>query len=118
MISKEGDIYSFGIVLLEMMTAKTPTDNTLKDGLDLHKYAKSGVHDHLETIIDPRLFNNATSNGNQVEKCVENDKFMRCIRSLIEIGVRCSMDSPQERMKMEDVMTKLLAIRDVVLKNL
>ncbi|CAO2830583.1 unnamed protein product [Amaranthus hypochondriacus] len=116
MISKEGDIYSFGIVLLEIMTAKTPTDNTLKDGLDLHKYVKSALYDHVKTIIDPRLFNNGTSKGNQVEKWAENDRFMKCIRSLIEIGVKCSMESPQERMTIEDVMTKLQSIRDVFLR--
>jgi len=35
-ISTEGDIYSYGIVLLEMLTGKRPTDELFDDGFTLH----------------------------------------------------------------------------------
>ena len=33
-VSVEGDIYSFGIILLEMITGKRPTDEMFKDGIN------------------------------------------------------------------------------------
>lgn len=35
-----GDVHSFGIILLEMVTGKRPTDDMFKDGLDLHGFCK------------------------------------------------------------------------------
>uniref|UniRef100_A0A6N2KNP5 Protein kinase domain-containing protein n=1 Tax=Salix viminalis TaxID=40686 RepID=A0A6N2KNP5_SALVM len=39
-VSTYGDVYSFGILLLEMFTGKRPTDDMFKDGLNLHNYAE------------------------------------------------------------------------------
>ncbi|XP_058089377.1 probable LRR receptor-like serine/threonine-protein kinase At3g47570 [Magnolia sinica] len=39
--SIHGDVYSYGILLLEMITGKRPTDDMFKDNLSLHHFAKS-----------------------------------------------------------------------------
>ncbi|GKA17108.1 kinase-like domain-containing protein, partial [Tanacetum coccineum] len=38
-MTSSGDVYSFGILLLEVMTGKKPTDGMFNEGLSLHKYA-------------------------------------------------------------------------------
>ncbi|XVF83242.1 hypothetical protein PTKIN_Ptkin16aG0119200 [Pterospermum kingtungense] len=38
--SPEGDIYSYGILLLEMVTGKRPTNDLFHDGLSLHNFCK------------------------------------------------------------------------------
>ncbi|KAL6128706.1 hypothetical protein ACLB2K_072061 [Fragaria x ananassa] len=42
-VSTYGDVYSFGILLLEMFTGKKPTDHMFSDNLNLHNYVKSAL---------------------------------------------------------------------------
>ncbi|XP_039158850.1 probable LRR receptor-like serine/threonine-protein kinase At3g47570 [Eucalyptus grandis] len=37
-VSKDGDVYSYGVLLLEIFTGKRPTHNEFKDALNLHDY--------------------------------------------------------------------------------
>jgi len=53
-ISTEGDIYSYGIVLLEMLTGKRPTDELFDDGFTLHKYVEDALP-QIGEILDPDL---------------------------------------------------------------
>ncbi|KAJ9167172.1 hypothetical protein P3X46_021842 [Hevea brasiliensis] len=39
-VSKKGDVYSYGILLLEMFTAKKPIDESFKDDLNLHTFVE------------------------------------------------------------------------------
>ncbi|GJT69335.1 kinase-like domain-containing protein [Tanacetum coccineum] len=84
-MTSSGDVYSFGIVLLEVMTGKKPTDDMFNNGLSLHKFAYMALPDHVVDVID-------------------NDAI---------IGVSCSVDSPPQRMKIEIVVNELHRILDV-----
>ena len=37
-VSTEGDVYSFGVFLMEMFLGKRPTDEMFKDDLNLHNF--------------------------------------------------------------------------------
>ncbi|XP_058181881.1 LRR receptor-like serine/threonine-protein kinase EFR [Rhododendron vialii] len=42
-ISTQGDVYSYGILLLEMMTGRRPTDEIFTDRQSLHEFCKSAL---------------------------------------------------------------------------
>ncbi|MQM14333.1 hypothetical protein Taro_047265 [Colocasia esculenta] len=52
-VSTEGDVYSYGILLLEMFTGLRPTDGTFKDGSTLREHAKVVFPERVMEILDP-----------------------------------------------------------------
>uniref|UniRef100_A0A2N9HWK5 non-specific serine/threonine protein kinase n=1 Tax=Fagus sylvatica TaxID=28930 RepID=A0A2N9HWK5_FAGSY len=53
--STEGDVYSYGILVLEMFTGRRPTDDMFKDGLNLHDFVKMALPKRLIEIVNPML---------------------------------------------------------------
>ncbi|XP_023763635.1 putative receptor-like protein kinase At3g47110 [Lactuca sativa] len=96
-VSPEGDIYSYGILLLEMVTGKRPIDLMFQEGLSLHSYARKALADgFLLQIVDPMLLNDDV-----------NEVFLS---SLAKIGVQCSYESPHDRMDIGIVIHELLSV--------
>ncbi|XP_026459900.1 probable LRR receptor-like serine/threonine-protein kinase At3g47570 [Papaver somniferum] len=55
-VSTNGDVYSYGILLLEMFTGRRPTDDMFKDGSSLHTFAKTSLlTNQVMQIIDPDI---------------------------------------------------------------
>nr|GEV80486.1 leucine-rich repeat protein [Tanacetum cinerariifolium] len=104
-MTSSGDVYSFGILLLEVMTGKKPIDNMFNEGLSLHKFAYMALPDHIVDVIDDDAI---------VLQSTEADamKMEECLVATIKIGVLCSVDSPPQRMKIEVIVIELQRIRD------
>ncbi|CAN0840391.1 Probable LRR receptor-like serine/threonine-protein kinase At3g47570 [Linum grandiflorum] len=98
-VSKEGDVYSYGILILEMFTAKRPTDQMFKDGLNLRDMVQEAIPGRILSVLDPSM--ELTESGRD------------CLVSVLEIGVSCAAELSRERMKMGDVARKLVSVRDV-----
>lgn len=53
-VLSNGDIYNYGILLLEMFIVKRPIDNMFKDNLNLHDFVKGVVLlERMIDIVDP-----------------------------------------------------------------
>ncbi|XP_019195991.1 PREDICTED: probable LRR receptor-like serine/threonine-protein kinase At3g47570 [Ipomoea nil] len=116
--SKAGDVYSFGILILEMLTGKSPTDELFKDGLNLHSYAKAGLADREVEIADPKILQERDEQIQMRKKgksSEEKDKFDVCFVCMIKVGVACSVEFPADRMKIRDVVGELNKARKTLL---
>ncbi|XP_042514351.1 LRR receptor-like serine/threonine-protein kinase EFR [Macadamia integrifolia] len=107
----QGDVFSYGILLLEMFIGKRPTDQMFTDDLNLHNFARAALPIHMMQILDPTLLP-TEEQSEAIEEVAINitegsshrtDKLQDCIASIIEIALQCSEESPKERMKMDDV---------------
>ncbi|XVE99731.1 hypothetical protein REPUB_Repub03eG0226100 [Reevesia pubescens] len=112
-VSSEGDIYSFGILLLEMITGKRPTDDLFHDGLSLHNFCNMGLPENLKEILDFRLLQQMDENRQRIrsQQNMEEETW-ECLVSFVKIGIACSAVVPGERMRIEDAVSELHAVKE------
>ncbi|XP_043693883.1 probable LRR receptor-like serine/threonine-protein kinase At3g47570 [Telopea speciosissima] len=119
-----GDMFSSGIFLLEMFTGKRPTDHMFTDDLNLHNFAKVALPVYVMQVVDPTLLPKEGHREEIKEGAINKtegpnhriDKLQDCITSIIEIALQCSMESPRERIYMNDVMRELHLIKEKFLE--
>lgn len=124
-LSTQGDVYSFGILLLEIFTGKRPTNDMFKDGLSLHNFVEGALPEHVMEILDDGLLKEiAAEEINTIEgdtyssrRSAECRRLMveEALTSILGIAIHCSAELPQERMDMSDVVAKLSSIRTKLL---
>jgi serine/threonine protein kinase len=88
-VTTKGDVYSYGIVLLEMLTGKKSTDNMFVEGMNLQKWVGSSFPNQLGEVVDKILLRR-TSTNTQV------DKDLNCLSQSITMGLLCTKDAPKE----------------------
>ncbi|KAJ0760266.1 putative protein kinase RLK-Pelle-LRR-XII-1 family [Helianthus annuus] len=114
-MTSNGDIYSFGILVLEAMTGKHPTDDIFNEDLSLHKFASMALLDNVIDIIDVNILNLYQEDRIVLQNNEENaKKIEECLTLTIKIGVACSVDSPTQRMDVKKVVRELQRILDTL----
>ena len=112
-VSTKGDVYSYGILLLEMITGKRPTNPMFEGGLNLHNYASMALPNRVMEISDPKLLNN-DDEVIQKHNCGDTDRTEECLISMVKIGVSCSMELLQERWDIIKALSELYLVRDIL----
>eukprot|EP00261_Vitis_vinifera_P036335 XP_019077578.1 PREDICTED: putative receptor-like protein kinase At3g47110 isoform X2 [Vitis vinifera] len=112
----QGDMYSYGILLLEMFTGKRPTDHMFSDGLNLHSFSKMALLERVMEIADSNLVGESSEAINNIENhCDMEGRTQHCLASIARIGVACSEESPGDRLDIKDVVMELNIIKKVFL---
>ncbi|XP_008368011.2 probable LRR receptor-like serine/threonine-protein kinase At3g47570 [Malus domestica] len=115
---RQGDVYSYGVLLLEMFTGKRPTDNMFQGTSNLRNFVKAAMPKVVE-IVDPLLVLESFEGDMSVNNRLDQDRQTNrnkieesCLVSILEIGVACSAQLPRERMDISDVVAELCRIRN------
>ena len=102
-VSMRGDIYSYGIILLEMLTRKKPTDDMFVGELSLRQWVKASIPYKIMDVIDGNLLR--TEQG-QDALAAQGD-----VLAIMKLGLECSRALPEERIDIKDVIIKLNKIK-------
>ncbi|KAL1533791.1 non-specific serine/threonine protein kinase [Salvia divinorum] len=101
--STQGDVYSYGVLVLEMFTNRRPTSDAFEGCLNLQDFVSTALTDRVMEVVDPFFHRELNV----------DEKYWDCIVSILRIGVRCSKQLPRDRMSMTEVVNDLKKIRNV-----
>ncbi|XP_058214020.1 putative receptor-like protein kinase At3g47110 isoform X5 [Rhododendron vialii] len=121
-VSTSGDMYSFGILLLEMFTGKRPTDAMFEGSLTLHNFVKMAMAEQVTNIADPTLFQqvvmgekSSSINSSQNQSPASIHEVRECLISILKVGIACSEELPRDRPDIEEIITQLHVIKNTLL---
>lgn len=118
-VSTYGDVYSYGILILEMFTRKRPTDEMFKDALSLHEYVKNALPRQISQVLDPLFAVGGAGeedDPNSLEICKRKDQRQECLVAILGVGVACSVETPRERMDITNVIKELKLVRKTLIE--
>ncbi|KAK9216324.1 hypothetical protein WN944_008333 [Citrus x changshan-huyou] len=100
-ITEKSDVYSYGVVLLEVLTGKEPTDSRIPDGAHIITWVNGELRERkreFTTILDRQLL---MRSGTQIQEMLQ----------VLGVALLCVNPCPEERPTMKDVTAMLKEIR-------
>ncbi|KAL7224662.1 hypothetical protein ACSBR1_026024 [Camellia fascicularis] len=106
-VSMKCDIYSYGIMLLEIFTRKRPIDEMFAGELSLRQLVKGSLPNSIVEAVD----------GNLLRLIGGSENMIAYLLLILEVGLECCAELPVERINIKDVVTKLDKIKLQLLRN-
>lgn len=95
-------MYSFGVLVLEMVTGRRPTEEMFEGGMSLHRWVRSSYPGRVERVVDASIKSAARDQTDEVKKMWEV-----ALDELLELGLLCTQESPSLRPTMLDAADDL-----------
>ncbi|KAG5543546.1 hypothetical protein RHGRI_016323 [Rhododendron griersonianum] len=114
--STAGDVYSYGIMLLELFTGKSPTHESFTGDLSLKKWVQMAIATNVDQVSDPGLVQTNSSLSDDVPPISTPKAQSDCSIAVLGVGLACTVDSPDGRISMRDALCKLKSIRENLFK--
>ncbi|XP_049392514.1 receptor kinase-like protein Xa21 [Solanum stenotomum] len=106
-VSISGDVYSYGIMMMEVLTKRRPTeDEIFNENLGLRQWIRQAFPRTIMEVVDANLFHEEES---------VNFKSEICIASMMELALDCTKEMSETRITMRDVVKRLNKIKNTFL---
>uniref|UniRef100_A0A803P3C4 Protein kinase domain-containing protein n=1 Tax=Cannabis sativa TaxID=3483 RepID=A0A803P3C4_CANSA len=100
-VSQKTDVYCLGILILEILTGKFPSQylNKGKGGIDIVQWVSSAdkTVERETELLDPEIASGNAANSNAVNQMIE----------LLHVGADCVESNPQERIDMKEAIRRI-----------
>ncbi|KAB1202411.1 hypothetical protein CJ030_MR8G004404 [Morella rubra] len=100
-VSTRGDVYSYGILLMETFTRKRPTDRMFSRGMSLKHWIEESLPISITEVSDVDLLRN--ENAYVATK--------DCLSSVLGLALVCCADLPEQRINMTDILVRLHKVK-------
>ncbi|XP_066393582.1 putative receptor-like protein kinase At3g47110 [Miscanthus floridulus] len=118
--STRGDAYSYGVMLLEMITGKSPLEQNFGGEMNLIKWVRDNFPRRAHEVIDKRLISIAIDDAS-LERLQESDTKQLLLNFLLipmmEVALSCVVVAPDERSNMHDSLLRLKQTKETFLRN-
>ncbi|KAL7193794.1 hypothetical protein ACSBR2_025427 [Camellia fascicularis] len=101
----------YGIMLLETFTRKKPTDEMFVGELSRRQWVSSSLRNNIMEAVDGNLY--TTVEGERRWTTAMQDNLL----AILDLGLGCCQDLPEERSGMEEVVVKLNKIKLQIISN-
>ncbi|PHT80722.1 hypothetical protein T459_13737 [Capsicum annuum] len=109
MVSASGDVYSYGIMFMEVLAKRRLTDEEIfNENLGLREWIRRAFPRTIMDVVDANLF----SEEEQI-----TSKSELSIASMIELALDCTKETPKSRITMKDVVKRLNKIKNIFLET-
>ncbi|KAL5854024.1 hypothetical protein ACOSQ4_003826 [Xanthoceras sorbifolium] len=101
-VSRECDVYSYGIVLMETFTKKKPADEIFTEEMSLRHWVSDSFNRSIMEVVDNDLLR------------MEDAYFLileQCVSSILSLAMGCTTYLPEDRINIRNVVNRLVQIR-------
>ncbi|KAL6333042.1 hypothetical protein AAG906_022710 [Vitis piasezkii] len=96
-VSTKSDVYSYGILLMEVFARKKPMDEMFTGDLTLKTWVES-LSNSVIQVVDANLLRREDE---------DLATKLSCLSSIMALALACTTDSPEERIDMKDAVVEL-----------
>ncbi|XP_050265889.1 probable LRR receptor-like serine/threonine-protein kinase At3g47570 [Quercus robur] len=115
--STAGDVYSFGIMLLELFTGKRPTHESFIGDLNLVRWVQSAFPANIMQVLDPEMLQLMSSLYHN-DQPISPDVQHGCLIIILGVGLSCTVESSDGRISIRSALQNLKSARETLLNQL